>query len=135
MLKKLETTALHRAIKEHIEAKTNTICYDEVPDNAESPFYYVEMIGKEDDSTKTMWREKFTFSIHCITAPTTGSKSVYQMIDTLEEAMTEDILLPENYWLVLQTNEGLQTIKKDETQEKHAVLFFSFTVCYGFKTK
>lgn len=135
MLKKLETKKLHKALKEHIESKTGNTCYDEVPERAASPFYYAELIGKEEDNTKTMWREKFTFSIHAITAPDKGSVNIYNMIDALEEAMTEDIILPDNYWLVLQTNEGLQTLKKDETQEKHAVLIYSFTVCYGFKTK
>ena len=49
--------------------------------------------------------------------------------------MTEDLELPEPYWLVLQTSQGLQTLKQDETGEKHAVAIYEFTVCYGFKTK
>lgn len=36
---------------------------------------------------------------------------------------------------ILQMDGGVQTIKKDETKEKHAVLLYEFTVCYGFKCK
>lgn len=135
MLKKLETTELHRIIKDHIEARTNKRCYDKVPENAESPFYYMELVGKRADNTKTMWREVFSYAIHCIAKPEAGSVGIYEMIDALEESMTDNIVLPEPYWLVLQTNNGLQTLKQDETEEKHAVLIYEFTVCYGFKTK
>ena len=135
MLKKFETVEMHRILKEHIEARTNRVCYDAVPGNAESPFYYAELIGKRADNTKTMWREIFTFAVHCIAAPDAGSVGIYEMLDDLETAMTEDIELPEPYWLVLQTSQGLQTLKQDETGEKHAVVIYEFTVCYGFKTK
>ena len=53
----------------------------------------------------------------------------------LDEALTEDIRLPEGFELVMQTNNGVQTIKTDETNEKHAVLAYEFMVCYGFKWK
>lgn len=135
MLKKLETVQLHKILKEHIEAGTGLACYDTVPGNAPSPFYYAELTGKKQDNTKTMWREVFTFSVHCIAAPDAGSVGIYDMIDKLEEAMTDDLVLPEGYWLVLQTSNGLQTLKTDETNEKHAIIGYDFTVCYGFKTK
>lgn len=135
MLTKLDTVELHKILKKHIEDRTGLTCYDKVPDNAPSPFYYAELIGKRADNTKTMWREIFTFAIHCIAAPAPGSVGVYSLIDDLEEAMTDDLTLPEGYWLVLQTNNGLQTLKQDETDEKHAVLTYEFTVCYGFKMK
>ena len=60
---------------------------------------------------------------------------VYNLIQKLEEALTEDISLPEPYQLVMQTNNGIQTIKTDETGEKHAVLAYEFMICYGFKCK
>ena len=57
------------------------------------------------------------------------------MINQLEEALTEDIVLPDDYELIMQTNNGIQTIKQDETKEKHAVLSYEFMICYGFKCK
>ena len=135
MLVKMDTVEIHKILKNHIETRTELRCYDTVPKTAPAPFYYAELIGKKQDNTKTMWREVFTFAIHCIAAPDAGSVSIYEMIDKLEEALTDDLNLPEPYWLVLQTSNGLQTLKQDETNEKHAVLTYDFTVCYGFKTK
>ena len=43
---------------------------------------------------------------------------IYDMIQKLQEAMTEDIVLPEGFELILQMDGGVQTIKKDETKEK-----------------
>ena len=135
MLKKLDTLIIHKILKNHIEERTGRRCYDTIPADAESPFFYAELIGKNQDNTKTMWREVFTFAIHCIAAPEAGSVGIYDLIDELEEALTEDIQIPEPYWLVLQTANGLQTLKTDETNEKHAVLNYDFTICYGFKCK
>lgn len=135
MLKKLETVQLHKILKEHIAERTGKACYDTVPNKASSPFYYAELLNKKPDNTKTMWREIFSFAVHCIAAPDAGSVGIYELIDKLEEAMTDDLALPDGYWLVMQTSNGLQTLKTDETNEKHAILSYDFTVCYGFKTK
>lgn len=135
MLKKMDTVDMHKVLIKHIEDRTQCRCYDKVPQKAQSPFYYAELTGKRPDNTKTMWREIFTFAIHCIAKPDSGSVAVYKMIDDLETAMTEDLELPDGYWLVMQTNNGLQALKTDETNEKHAIVVYDFTVCYGFKTK
>lgn len=123
------------AIQEKVEDKTGLKCYDAVPDNASSPFYFAEVVGKRPAHTKTMWRDIFTVWIHAIAEPTDSSVPVYRYIQMLEEALTEDIQLPEEFELVRQTNNGVQTIKTDETNEKHAVLAYEFMVCYGFKWK
>lgn len=123
------------AVQEKVEGKTGLKCYDAVPDNASSPFYFAEVVGKRPAHTKTMWRDIFTVWIHAIAEPTDSSVPVYRYIQMLEEALTEDIQLPEEFELVRQTNNGVQTIKTDETNEKHAVLAYEFMVCYGFKWK
>lgn len=123
------------AVQEKVEDKTGLKCYDVVPDNASSPFYFAEVVGKRPSHTKTMWRDIFTVWIHAIAEPTDSSVPVYRYIQMLEEALTEDIQLPEEFELVRQTNNGVQTIKTDETNEKHAVLAYEFMVCYGFKWK
>ena len=135
MYKQLGIVDLIHAIQGKVEQKTGAKCYDAVPRNAPTPFYFAEVIGKRPAHTKTMYRDVYTVWIHAIAQPGDSSVQIYGMIQQLEEAMTEDISLPDGFELVLQTSNGGQNIKTDETNEKHAVLSFEFTVCYGFKCK
>lgn len=125
------------AVQTLVEAKTGMRCYDAVPPNADSPFYFAEVIGKRPDNSKTMFRDVFTVYIHAIAQPDEygSSKAVYELIQRLDEALTEEISLPEGFWLIWQKNSGLQVIKTDETDEKHAVCSFEFCISYGFKVK
>ena len=138
MLKKLGLVDLIHSIQSKSEQNIEGVrCYDSVPKNAPSPFYFVEVVGKRPADTKTMFCEIFTVWIHAIAAPEGNGSSIgiYNMIESLEESMTEDIELPECFNLVLQSSTGVQTIKTDETREKHAVLAYEFKVSYGFKVK
>lgn len=135
MYKQLGLVDLIHRIQAKVEEKTGVKCYDAVPRNAPSPFYFAEVIGKRPAHTKTMYRDVYTVWIHAIAQPGDSSVQIYEMIQQLEEALTEDISLPEGFELILQVSNGVQTIKTDETNEKHAVLSFEFTVCYGFKCK
>lgn len=137
MYKQIGLVDLIYAIQTKIQDKTGLKCYDAVPQNCKSPFYFAEVVGKRPAHSKTMYKDIFTVWIHCIAAPdkTGSSVGVYDIIQRLEEAMTENIVLPEDFELVMQTNNGIQTIKTDETKEKHAVLAFEFMVCYGMKCK
>lgn len=135
MYKQLGLVDLIHGIQAKVEEKTGVKCYDAVPRNAPSPFYFAEVIGKRPAHTKTMYRDVYTVWIHAIAQPGDSSVQIYEMIQQLEEALTEDISLPEGFELILQASNGVQTIKTDETNEKHAVLSFEFTVCYGFKCK
>lgn len=133
--KQLGLVDLISAIQRKVEEQTDIKCHDTVPLNAKSPFYYAEVVGKRPAHTKTMWRDVFTVWIHVIAESGESSVQIYKLIQKLEEALTEDIVLPEEFELIMQTNNGIQTIKKDETKEKHAVLAYEFMVCYGFKCK
>ena len=135
MYKQLGLLDLIHAIQVKVEAKTKLRCYDAVPNNAPSPFYFAEVIAKRPAHTKTMYRDVFTVWIHAVAEPGQSSVRIYELIQLLEESLTEDIILPEGFELILQTNNGVQRNKTDETNEKHAVLAFEFTVCYGFKCK
>ena len=135
MYKQLGLVDLIQGIQAKVEEKTGVKCYDAVPRNAPSPFYFAEVIGKRPAHTKTMYRDVYTVWIHAIAQPGDSSVQIYEMIQQLEETLTEDISLPEGFELILQASNGVQTIKTDETNEKHAVLSFEFTVCYGFKCK
>ena len=133
--KQMGLVDLISAIQKKVEDKTGLKCHDSVPENEPSPFYYAEVVGKRPAHSKTMWRDVFTVWIHAIAEPGESSVRIYELIQNLEEALTEDIELPEEYELIMQTNNGIQTIKTDETNEKHAVLAYEFMVCYGYKCK
>lgn len=135
MYKQLGLNDLVSKVIDKIKSKTEIPCYDAVPDNAESPLYFVEVVGKQPVESKTMFIDRFTLWIHCIAKPSNSSAEVYDLINKVEEALTEDIELPENFNLLMQINQGVQTIKQDETQEKHAVIAYEFRVCYGMKCK
>lgn len=137
MYKQIGLVELISAIQKKIEDKTGLRCYDAIPHNAPSPFYFAEVIGKDPAPSKTMYKDKFKVWIHAIAKPEKNGSSVgiYDLIQKLEEALTEDIEIPDDYELVAQMNNGIQTIKEDETKEKHGVLLYEFTVCYGFKCK
>lgn len=135
MYKQLGFVDLISAIQKKVKECTGIVCYDAVPQNAPSPFYFAEVVGKRPAHSKTMYRDVFTVWIHVIAEPGESSVQVYDLIQRLEEALTEDISLPEEFELIMQTNNGVQTIKTDETNEKHAVLSYEFMVCYGFKCK
>ena len=135
MYKQIGLVELIQAIQKEVKDNTGLECYDSVPDNAPSPFYFAEVVGKRPAHTKTMYRDIFTVWIHAAAEPGDSSVQIYEMIQKLEEALTEDIILPEEYELIMQTNSGIQTIKTDETNEKHAVLAYEFMICYGFKCK
>lgn len=132
---KLSPVQLIASVQEKIESSTKLKCYDAVPVNADSPFYYAEIIRILPANTKTMFRDNYTVWIHCIAEKGESSVGVYNLIENLQEALTEDISLPEPFELIMQTDGGVQTIKTDETGEKHAVVAFEFMVCYGFKCK
>ncbi len=133
--KQMGLVELISAIQKKVEEKTGLKCLDAVPANETSPFYYAQVVGKRPAHSKTMWRDIFTVWIHAIAEPGDSSVQIYELIQNLEEALTEDIDLPEEYELIMQTNNGIQTIKTDETREKHAVLAYEFMVCYGYKCK
>ena len=133
--KKLNLTDLIAAIQAKVEVKTGLRCYDHVELNAESPFYFAEVVRLTPANSKTMYRDNIEVYIHCIAAESPSSVGVYNLIDDLQEALSEDIELPEPFELIMQTDSGVQVIKTDETGEKHAVVGFMFMVCYGFICK
>lgn len=135
MLKQLGLVELIAAIQKKIDKNTGLKCYDAVQKDTPSPFYFAEVISKRLAHSKTMYRDIYTVWIHAVAEPGESSVSIYKLIQKLEEALTEDIELPEGIELIMQTNNGVQTIKTDETKEKHAVLAYEFMVCYGFKCK
>lgn len=135
MLRRMNITDLMKAVQTQIKANTGLPCYDSIPENAESPFYYMQYAGSQPADTKTMFVDRHTVDIHIIADPSPSSVPVFKYIQLLEQAMTEDITIPKEYKLVRQDSGGVRTIQNDETGEKHAVMSFTFLVSYGWKIK
>lgn len=132
---KLSPVTLIAAVQEKVEALTGLRCYDHVPLNEASPLYFAEITRIQPANSKTMFRDVYSVAIHCIAEESPSSVGVYNLIENLQSALSEEITLPEPFELVMQTDNGVQTIKTDETGEKHAIVNFDFMVCYGFKCK
>lgn len=132
---KLSPVTLIAAVQEKVEALTGLRCYDHVPLNEASPLYFAEITRIQPANSKTMYRDVYSVAIHCIAEESPSSVGVYNLIENLQSALSEDISLPEPFTLVMQTDNGVQTIKTDESGEKHAIVNFDFMVCYGFMCK
>ena len=135
MLKKLGILELIIAIQAKIEERTGLRAYDDVPDNAPAPFYIVEFVNKVQENTKTMWCEVFNIWIHAIAKESSSKLQIYELIEKLEEAMTEEIRLPESVVLLRQMESGVESLQEDETGEMHAVIGYEIKVSYGYKAK
>ncbi len=135
MLRKLGFAELAAAILEALRQRTPYPCYDAVPIDAPSPLVFVEVNGKADSSTKTMYKETFSVNIHLIAHPGEARTQIYQMIQDVEEALTQQVRLPPCITLILQTENGVNSFQQDETREWHAVLTYEFMVSYGFRVK
>ena len=132
---KLSPVTLIAAVQEKVEAVTGLRCYDPVPLNEESPLYFAEIIRIQPANSKTMFRDVYSVAIHCIAEESPSSVGVYNLIENLQSALSEDISLPEPFTFVMQTDNGVKTIKTDESGEKHAIVNFDFMVSYGFMCK
>ena len=132
---KLSPVTLIAAVQDKVETLTGLKCYDHVPLNEASPLYFAEITRIQPANSKTMYQDVYSVSIHCIAEESPSSVGVYNLIENLQSALSEDISLPEPFTLVMQTDNGVQTIKTDESGEKHAIVSYDFTVCYGFICK
>ena len=132
---KLSPVTLIAAVQDKVEALTGLRCYDHVPLNEASPLYFAEITRIRPANSKTMYRDVYSSAIHCIAEESPSSVGVYNLIENLQSALSEDIILPEPFTLVMQTDNGVQTIKTDESGEKHAIVNFDFMVSYGFMCK
>lgn len=135
MYRKLGFAELAAGVLDVLRQNTGYDVYDAVPEDAESPFLFVEVVGKRDSSSKTTWKETFVVNIHCIAKPSPARAEVYEMIQRTEEAMTAPLVLPAGVECLLQTETGVQSMQLDETGEWHAVLGYEIMTSYGLKCK
>ena len=135
MIKKLPITLLMSSVQEVIERNTGRRCYDAVPLNAETPFYFLDLVSVQPKNSKNMYVDSFNLYVHCIADESPSSVGVNALIQDLQEALTESIYLPVPFRLLNTFDNGVVVIKTDETGEKHAICAFSFEVAYGFICK
>lgn len=64
-----------------------------------------------------------------------SSVPIYNAIQKLEEALTVDIELPDDYEVTLQIPTGVNQIMDQADGSKHAVVGFDFVVFSGYKMK
>ena len=135
MLKQFPITDLIAAIQKQVKAGTNMKCLDHVEQNEQSPFYYVEFRQSQPVDSKTMFVTDYVIYIHIITEETESSVPMYSYIQLLEEALTQDIDIPDPYTLVMQVDNGVVSIYREETDELHGIVKFTFRISYGWKCK
>lgn len=135
MLKQFPVTELIKAIQKRVRDGTGRKCLDHVGKNEPSPFYFVEFRQSRPANSKTMYIVDYMIYIHVIAEPAASSVPVYKYIQELEEALSEDIIVIEPYNLVTQTDGGVVSIYREETNEIHGVVSFTFKISYGFKCK
>lgn len=119
-----------------VEQRTGVRCVDD-PDNVPSPLYSIEFTGSKRGDTKTSFIDVYSVWIHAIASPVIprSNAPVLDMVKLLEQAMSDDLVLPEPFTMFMQTENGIQTLKTDPSGEGHAVVEFEFRIVYGFKCK
>ena len=65
-----------------------------------------------------MFCEEYQIAAHIISPPGKGNTAVYQLIEQAEEALTEDVTLPEGFFLVYQMTDGVSAIYERKTNRK-----------------
>lgn len=136
MLQRLSIGQFLGCVIDELERRTGVPCHYD-PEGMPSPFFSVQLVKTEPANTKTMFIDRFEVWVHAISEPTKpySPAKALELVQRLEEAMTEDIELPEPFSLFRQECGGLQTLKRDPTDEGHAVISYSFHVCYGLRCK
>lgn len=130
----LDITDLVAAVMERLKS-TGIPVYDAVPDNAETPLFKVELAGMTPADTKTWFMTDFRVQIHVIAAEGDSHVPIFGYVRQMQEAMTQDITLPEGYELVSQRDLGMVRNGQDETGENHMVWQYAIKVAYGLKIK
>ncbi len=133
-LVRLSPVVLLGAAARLVEDGTGTTCGTS-PQVEESPYYFVEFAGSRPAKSRSMWLEDFTCYVHAVSVPSESQQAVLEMVASMEEAMEAGVTLPAPFHLVLQTEDGIQRVKRDPTGEWHAVTAYTFRVSYGLKVK
>ena len=136
MFKQLNAAELILAVKNAVELGTGVNCYDVVPRNAPAPFYYIELTSYSPQNTKNCFITQYNVNVHTICTVNASHVKLLKMLADLEEALTDDIILPDGFQMYRQVSGGTASIfEETEASEIHAVTAFQFYVSYGYKVK
>lgn len=130
----LSLTDLIAAVMTRLQ-DTGLPVYDAVPANTDAPFYKVELAGMKPADTKTCFRTVYNVYIHVIDAAGDSHVPIFGYVRRMQEAMTQDIELPDGYNLHMQRDLGMIRNGQDETGENHIVWQYEIAVSYGLKIK
>lgn len=136
MIQRLSAADFVGRLMEVLENRTGIPCYSS-PDDEPSPLLSVQLLRSHPENTKTMFIDVFDIWIHCISeaAIPYSDAPALELVKKVEGALMLPFNLPPPFTLQNIEYDGLETVKKDETGEGHAVLSFHFSVCYGFDVK
>ena len=127
----LGSVELLLAVKNKLKEHTEMAVYDTVPpDNAPSPLIFVEMTGSTLDHRKLVYKERYNFNIHHITAENAPNATIYEVLDKIRAWLEEEVALPDYATLIQQITTGIQVVKKEETDEWHGIIGFDLVVAY-----
>lgn len=135
MIKKLSFTTVLSAVMKKVEDNTGLRCYDAVPDNTPYPYYQAVFTGQIPEPSKTMLKERYQVHINAFADGSNGSVAIFDLIQKADEAMTEEIDLPEGYELIMQTPTGVIPPYDEADGSKHAIVGYDLTIFYGYKMK
>ncbi|MGY3766839.1 DUF5072 family protein [Vagococcus vulneris] len=135
MIKKLSFVDVLAGVLDVLRQHTDYDVYDHFPKDTELPFIHVEIVGQTTVPSKTMWKEDYQLFIHGWAEGSESSVPIFDLIQSIEEAMTVEVSLPEGYELLIQRPLGVQQILKDEDDVRHTIIGYSLQILYGYKTK
>lgn len=134
MLRRLSPVTLLAAVRSAVEAGTGKACVSD-PDGRKAPFYGMELVGSEPKRNKCMRLDEFSVYIHAFAPPSPSQAGVLGLVQEVEEALEATIELPPPFELAGQDEDGIVQIKRDESDEWHAVIAYRFVVSYGLLVK
>lgn len=135
MLEKLSLNDLQGAIAELIQNNTGIVVWDQDPESKPVPRYLMRIKGKENISSKTAFLERYTFWIHAIASAEGANPDVYDLVQLLEEALTEDISLPQGFCLIDTSEKGVLAVKDEPGGQRRVIVKYEFTIAYGLIPK
>ena len=103
--------------------------------SATTPLIHVAFGGIEPADTKTMFRTKYQILLYGFADGSRGSVAIFDLIQKMQEAMTDEPDLPDGVELLGAVPRGVAGVQDQPDGTKMAVLTYELTVSYGFKYK
>jgi|GEM_PF-2519218 len=129
MFKSISLAEMMNAIMANVETNTGIQCYNAIPAAPQEPYYYLEIIEKTPLYSKTIRRDSFVVRFHAMPINNQSMAPTYDMLHRLEEALGQEIELPEGFDLFLQQSNGIQKLEIEEFKETRTVAIYNFVVC------